>query len=72
MKKKYTFLLVFTTLITSFISVYIGRIYFPENFHPESTSFCENYIVFTSFLSSIVILIWACSIIVNNIIKKFR
>lgn len=52
-------LISFVLLILFGIIVYFGRIYFPENFHPESVSFFDNYWVLvlgTLFIVSILAL----------------
>ena len=54
MKRDYTALATVVTLIICAIIVYFGRIYFPENFHPETVSFFENYWVLTLGLCFVV------------------
>jgi len=52
-------LISFVLLILFGIIVYFGRIYFPENFHPELVSFFDNYWVLvlgTLFIVSILAL----------------
>ena len=60
MKRDYTALAAVVTLIVCAIIVYFGRIYFPENFQPETVSFFENYWVLTLGLCFIVGLISIC------------
>ena len=60
MKRDYTALAAVVTLIVCAIIVYFGRIYFPENFHPETVSFFENYWVLTLGLCFVVGLISIC------------
>ena len=57
MKRDYTALAAVTILMICAIVTYFGRIYFPENFHPETVSFFENYWVLTFGLCSVVALI---------------
>lgn len=59
-KKNYPILTAFIILITSAIIVYFGRIYFPENFHPETVSFFENYYVLTLGLCFVMGMVSLC------------
>lgn len=45
--KKYPALITIGLLLLNALLVWIGRIYFPANFHPETVSFFENYWVIT-------------------------
>lgn len=45
--KKYPALIAIGLLLLNVFLVWIGRIYFPVNFHPETVSFFENYWVIT-------------------------
>ncbi len=80
MKRDYTALAAVVTLIICAIIVYFGRIYFPENFHPETASFFENYLVLTLGLCFVVGLIsivifglwWVCSELVKDVKSLFR
>jgi len=60
MKRDYTALTAVATLIICAIVTYFGRIYFPNNFHPETVSFFENYCVLTLGLCFVVALISIC------------
>ena len=45
------------TLITFAILTHLGRTYLPENFHPETTPFFENYWVLTLTTLTIITII---------------
>lgn len=80
MKRDYAVLSAVVTLIACAIIVYFGRIYFPENFHPETVSFFENYWVLTLGLCFVVGLIsicifglwWVGSELVKDVKSLFR
>ena len=46
-QKTYIALISLSILILNLIIVYYGRIYFPNNFHPNEVTFFENYWVLT-------------------------
>ena len=46
-EKNYSVLIAVGILIINTIIVFFGRIYFPDNFQPVTTSFFENYWVLT-------------------------
>jgi hypothetical protein len=70
MKRDYTALVAVVTLIVCAIIVYFGRIYFPENFNPETVSFFENYWVLTLGLC-ILGLWWVGSELVKDVKSLF-
>lgn len=55
MEKYFTVLTAFVYLIICAIVTGFGRLYFPENFSPETISFFENYWVLT--LGSVFVLL---------------
>ena len=76
MKKGYTALTWVATLIICAIVTYFGRIYFPDNFHPETVSFFENYLVLTLGLCFVIGLISICLLglwwVVGELIKDIK
>jgi cell division protein FtsX len=76
MKRDYTVLAAVSTLIICAIVTYFGRIYFPDNFHPETVSFFENYWVLTLGLYFVVGLISICLLglwwVVSELIKDIK
>lgn len=46
-EQNYSVLIAVGILIINAIIVFFGRIYFPDNFQPATTSFFENYQVLT-------------------------
>ncbi len=76
MKRDYTVLAAVSTLIICAIVTYFGRIYFPDNFHPETVSFFENYWVLILGLCFVVGLISICLLglwwVVSELIKEIK
>jgi len=76
MKRDYTALAAVATLIITAIITYFGRIYFPDNFHPETVSFFENYWVLTLGLCLVVGLISICILgiwwVVSELVKDIK
>ena len=75
MERDYTTLTALAYLIICAIITGFGRLYFPENFLPETTSFFENYLVltlgslFVLLISGIITLVlyWICVEIYKDI-----
>lgn len=76
MKRDYTALSSFITLIILAIVVYFGRIFFPQNFHPDTISFIENYIVlgtgFCLVTLAITIIIFGTIYFYNELLKDIK
>lgn len=80
MKRDYTVLPAVVILILCAIIVYFGRIYFPENFQPQTVSFFENYWVLTLGFCFVVGLIsislfglwWIGSELIKEVKSLFR
>jgi hypothetical protein len=54
MKRDYTVLTAVVIVLITAVIVYFGRIYFPNNFHPDTVSFFENWIVLNIGLCFVV------------------
>ena len=76
MKLNSTALIATIVLIICAIITYFGRIYYPNNFYPETVSFFENYWVLVLGLCFIIGLISVCILILlyfgNKLLKDIK
>ena len=59
-KKLYPATTAIIMLLINVFVVWIGRIFFPVNFHPKTISFFENYWVLTAGECFVMLLIFLC------------
>ena len=71
-KKFYPATTAIIMLIINVFVVWIGRIYFPVNFHPKTTSFFENYWVMTAGECFVMLLILFCVILIRLIYLEVK
>jgi len=68
--KKFIAPIVAIILLILAVATYYGRIYYPQNFHPETISFFENYIVMLMGISFFAMIVAILLLMMIEITKQ--